>query len=305
MTASTFVFESALADTLKATLETLIDDKTDGVEGDLVFPKWMDVRTMSDAYEDDLELGGPGLATETPEGQEMGTGSITEGVLYRYIARKFGIKLQITEETMEDTKYPMAIKAAARAKRALYKTADIDATNRLARAFSASYPGGDGVALCSASHTLPNGGTFSNLMSPAVSPSVAALTVARYTVQKYPGHDGITEGYQLQKAVFPTEQLTVWEELTESKMRPESGNFATINTVNRWGLQLVPVKYWTNTTTNWIMITDCDDGLNFRWRRRPRSRAWVENSQEVMINSQSARWAHGWSDARGVFGSNS
>lgn len=304
MTAGTFVFETALADTLKATLETLVDDDTDGVEAGLVFPKWMDVRTMSDAYEDDLELGGPGLATETPEGQEMGTGSITEGVLYRYVARKFGIRLMITEETMEDSKYPMAIKAAQRCKRAIFKTADIDATNRLARAFNATYAGGDGVALASATHTLPNGGTFSNLMSPATSPSVAALTVARYTVQKFPGHDGVTDGVELKCAVFPTEQLTVWQELTGSKLRPEGGNFATINVVNDWNLDLVPVKYWTNTTTNWIMITTADNGLNFRWRRRPRSRAWVENSQEVMINAYTARWSHGWSDARGVFGSN-
>ena len=136
MVGSTFVFESALADTLKATLETLIDDDTEGMESAAVFPKWMDIKTMSDAFEDDLELGGPGLATEFSEGAEMPNGSITEGVLYRYIARKFGLKLQITEETVEDTKYPMAIKAAKRCNRAVWKAADVDATNRLARAWS-------------------------------------------------------------------------------------------------------------------------------------------------------------------------
>jgi hypothetical protein len=304
MSASTFVFESALADTLKATLETLIDDDTEGLESKAVFTKWMDVRTMNDAYEDDLELGGPGLAMEVQEGGELPNGSITEGVLYRYVSRKFGLKLQITEETIEDTKYPMAIKAAKRLNRALWKTADVDATNRLARAFSTSYPGGDAVPLISASHPLPNGGTFSNLMNPAIAPSVAALIVAKAAILKYPGHDGVTEGYNIAKAVFPTEQFAVWEELTKSKMRPEAGNFAAINVVNSYDLDLVPVKYWTNTTTNWILLTDADDGLNFRWRRRPRARSYVENSQEVMVYSNSARWAHGWSDPRCAFGSN-
>jgi hypothetical protein len=304
MPASTFVFESAVADTLKATLETIIDDDTDGLESAAVFPKYMDIREMSDAYEDDLEMGGPGLATETNEGAEMPNGSISEGVLYRYIARKFALKLQITEETIEDTKYPMAIKAAQRLKRALWKSADVDASNRLARAFSTTYPGGDGVPLISASHPLPNGGTFSNLMNPALSPSVAAMIVAKSAVMKYPGHDGVTEGYNPVKIVFPTEQWAVWEELTGSKMRPEAGNFAAINVVNKIDLDLVPVKFWTNTTTNWIMFTDADDGLNFRWRRRPRSRTWVENSQEVMIYGVSARWSHGWSDARSAYGSN-
>jgi hypothetical protein len=235
----------------------------------------------------------------------MPNGSITEGVLYRYIARKFALKLQITEEAIEDTKYPMAIKAAKRLKRALWKSADIDATTRLARAFSTTYPLGDGVPLCSASHTLPNGGTFSNLMNPALSPSVAAIIVAKSAILKFPGHDGVTEGYNPMMVLCPTEQWAVWEELTKSKMRPEAGNFAAINVVNSMDLDIVPIKYWTNTTTNWMMKTDCDDNLNFRWRRRPRARSWVENSQEVMIYGTSARWSHGVSDpGRSVFGSN-
>ncbi len=305
MVGSTFVFESALADTLKATLETLIDDDTEGMEGAAVFPKWMEVKSMSDAFEDDLELGGPGLATEFNEGAEVPNGSITEGVLYRYIARKFGLKLQITEETVEDTKYPMAIKAAKRCNRALWKAADIDATNRLARAWNTSFPMGDNVPLISASHPLPNGGTFSNLMNPALSPSPAAVIVAETAVRKFPGHDGVTEGYKIQKVVCPVDQWAVWQELTESKMRPESGNFATMNVVNKLGYEIIPVKYWTNTATNWICLTDADDGLQFRWRRRPRARTWVENSQEVMIYSNSARWSHGSSEPRATYGSQS
>lgn len=255
---------------------------------------------MSDNWEDDLETAGPGFATEFGEGTELPAGTLREGYLTRYIARKFGQKLIITEEALEDTKYERVLDAARRLKRAMWKTADMDATLMLVRATNTSYVGGDGLPLASASHTLANGGTFSNTMSTPMSPSVPAITVARSAVMKYPGHDGITEGYDFEKVVCPVEQWAVWEGLTKSSMAPEPGNFAEINVVKPLDLKVVPLRFWTNTSTNYCYITDCDNGVNFRWRRRPRSRTWVDNDNEVMKYGISARWARGWTDPRCV-----
>ena len=68
--------------------------------------------------------------------------------------------------------------------------------------------------------------------------------------------------------------------------------------MNKLGLEGVPVKYWTNTTTNWGLISAVDNGFKFKWRRKPRSRSWVDNDQEIMKYGISARWARGWSDPR-------
>lgn len=299
------VFTSSVANALKATLEKVIDDPTDGYESKALMSKWLDIRGMDDAYEDDLESGGPGLASEKPEGTEIATGSITEGYLTRYIARTFALKLIVTEEAMEDKKYPKIINAARRLKRAMWKTADIDATNMLVRGFNTSYVGGDGLPLWSASHTLPHGGTFSNVMATPMSPSKAAVVVATSQIRRYPGHDGITEGYEPKVVLAPTEQWATWDGLVSSKMDPTAGNFTEINVVNQsLDLRVVTNKYWSNTSTNWAMLTDCEDGLNFRWRRRPRSRTWVDNDQEQMKYSNSARWARGWSDPRATLGVN-
>ncbi len=69
-------------------------------------------------------------------------------------------------------------------------------------------------------------------------------------------------------------------------------------------IDAVEVKYWSNTTTNWGIITNADNGVQAKWRRKPRSKSWVENDNETMKYSISARWARGWSDARGFFFSN-
>lgn len=301
----TTVFTSAIAHSLKLTLNEIIDDDLDGIENDLVFRKYCKEKTMEDAFEDDLEMGGPGLAIETQEGQEVQTGTIREGYISRYIARKFALKLIVTDEAMEDKKYPKVIECARRLKRAMWKTVEIDAAYMLARGWTTGYTGGDGVVLFSASHTLPQGGTFSNNLAVAMSPSKQAVVAATTMCYKMVGHDGIVgAGVKPKKIACPVDQWAVWSEITKSEKTPTAGNFAEINVVNKdLDLEIVPIVYWNNTTTNWAMLTDADNGLSFRWKRRPKNRTWVDNDNELLKYSISARWSRGWSDPRCAIGS--
>ncbi len=298
------IFSSTIFNSFKETLDSIVDDRLGENESALVCKKWMKVGSMDEAYVDDLEMGGPGLAAETDEGEEITVGTIREGFLKRYIPRKFALKLIVTDEAMEDNKYPETLRLAKRLDRAIYKTFDIDMTSILIRATNTSYVGGDGVPLASAAHTMPGGGTFSNTLSVPMAPSALALATVRSLVMKLPGHDGITEGYDIKKVVFPTEQWAGWKQILGSEKSPEAGNFAAINAVYDLDIKPVPVKYWNNTTTNWGVITDVDNGIQAKWRRKPKSNSWVENDNETMKYSVSARWASGWSDARGFFFSN-
>lgn len=294
------VFTGTLWNTLKDTLDLIIKDDTDGVESKAQFPDYFNVSKMSDNYEDDLELAGPGLASDKPEGTEIALGQIREGTLTRYLARTYAQKLIISEELMEDSKYPESIKAAAMLKRSMWKTADVDAALVLVRAENTAYPGGDGLCLANSAHTIPGGGTFSNTMATPMSPSRAAVIVARANAAQLPGLDGIREGYMLEKVVFPVAQQSVWEGIVKSEYVPES-NYNEINVVKNMNLKLVPVLHWTNTDTNYAFITDAQDGLRWKWRRKPRSGTWVENNHEVAMHKVSARWARGWSNPRGLY----
>lgn len=293
------VFTGVIFKALKATLEEIADDKTDGYENNLDLTQFCEVKTMEDNYETDQEYGGPGLASEVEEGAEIPAGAIREGATTNYRARKFGLRLIVSEEAIEDNKYERVINAAKRLKRAMYKTADIDAASIFVRAENTSYVGGDGKPLASSTHTLPHGGTFSNTMSTPFSPSRMALIQVTSSIKKYPGHDGVTEGYNPTKIVCPTEQWALWEGILGTDKVPESNN-NEINVVKRLRLGLATLKFWDNTTTNWAVQTDCDYGINFRWKRKPRNRSWVENSQELMNYSISARWDRGWTDPRSI-----
>ena len=291
------VFATTAATALQRTLERVITD----TPTEVTYPKWIEQKSMSHHFEDDLEIGGPGLASEKAEGAAMALGTIKEGSLTRYFARTFALKMSVTEEALEDQEYDKVIDAARRLKRAMDKTVDVDCTLLLMRAFDSNYVGGDGQPLASANHTLPHGGTFSNVMATPMSPSRSALIVATTAIRKMPGHDGIIEGYEPKKIVCPVDQWAVWGEVLGSAKAPEPGQFNAINVVQDL-VSVVPIKYWTNTTTNWGIITDADNGLNLRWRRKPRSNTWKDNDNTTMQYGQTARWSRGWSDPRGFYG---
>jgi len=290
------ILTGTIALSLKETLEDIVDDDTDGIESKVMFSKWCKIKDMEDNYEDDLETAGTGYASETIEGTALSLGTIAEGSVTRYMARKFGLKLAVSEEAIEDGKYKRVIDAAKRLKRSLWKTADLDATNMLIRATNTGYVYGDGLPLASASHTLPQGGTFSNLMATPMSPSRAAMIIATTAIKTMVGHDGTREGYMPKCVLCPADQWAVWDGLTMSKNAPEPGSFNEINVVNRMNLDVYPLPLWSNTTTNWAITTDAENGFNFRWKRRPRNKSWVDNNNQIMLYSIDGRWARGNSD---------
>lgn len=301
------VTTSLVAAGLKKTLEEIITDGKGPSMSTEIWRKYMVEKTMSDNYEDDVEYAGPGLAMEVGEGGDIPVGSIKQGIQTRYVSKKFGLLMIVSDEAEEDLKYDKIVDSAVRLTRVMSKTVDIDAALMLVRGFDTNYTYGDGQPLFSASHPLIGGGTDSNLMAVPTTPSVASLSIATSQLRLLKGHDGITDGVNPVTAVFPTSQWAQWSQLTKSKFVPEAGNFSTINVVNEdLGLKLVSHPYWSNTTTNWALITDADKASqpNLRWRRKPRSRSWVNQENEVTKFSVTARWARGASDYRGIYGVN-
>lgn len=299
------IFTGTVFHTLKNNLDAVHMDTTDGVANNLLYKQYCELKKQKDHYDDELEVAGPGLASEKPEGQEMATGTIREGTVTRFIARTYALKMNITEETMEDGRYPEVINLSRHNKRAMYKTQEVDAALMLVRGFNTSYPGSDGVCMWSASHPLAGGGTMSNLMATPVAPSRAAVFDAQTQVSKYVGRDGlIGDNYKLEKIVCPVDQKFVWMGIVGSTHAPEPGQFNEINVVNKMGLEVVPVVYWNNTTTAYAFLTDAGGGMCFRTRRKPRTNSWAENSLEAMTHSISARWARGWENPRASLGVN-
>jgi hypothetical protein len=288
------IFTSTAALALKETLED-IDTDEHGSEGSkAVFPKWLTVKSMGDNYIEYYEVAGSGLAGEKPEGESIPVGTIVEGPLTRFNARTYGQRMIVSDEALEDMKYDKVIMAAKRNNRSLWKLADFDATLMLVRATNTSFVGGDGLPLASTAHLLPGGGTYSNKLATAFSPSKAALVIAAAQLMQQVGHDGLIDGVEPKKAVL-------WREILGSSMDPTPGAYNAINVINRdLDIKPVPVKYWTSSTTNWALITDADLGLMWFWRRKPKSNTWVTEDKTMMNYAITARWSRGWVNPRAL-----
>lgn len=300
------IFTSTAALALKETLEAIETDDMGDEGSKAIFPKWLTVKTMSDNYIEYYEIAGSGLAGEKPEGESYPVGTIIEGPLTRFNARTFGQRMIVSDEAIEDVKYDKVIQAAKRNNRSLWKLADFDATLMLVRATNTSFVGGDGLPLASASHVLPGGGTYSNVLATPMSPSKASLVIATAQLMQQVGHDGLIDGVEPKKALFPVQQWGVWREVLGSSYDPTPGAYNAINVINRdLNITPVPIKYWNTTSTQWALLTDADQGLMWFWRRKPKSNTWVTEDKTMMNYAISARWSRGWVNPRAILFSDS
>lgn len=298
----------AIRSSLKKTLDNIVDDDLSGSSGKLVAKKWLKFTSMEDEWVEDVEYGGGGNVALKHEGQEFQPITLQEGPVTRYIAQTYGACMVITEEALQDSKYKEVIRLALRLERSMYKTIDIDSTLMLMRATDSNYVGGDLVSLANSAHPLVGGGTVSNTLATPMSPSVELLNTVWTALKVMPGHDGQIEGYDIEKVVYPAAQEWAWQVILGSKMNPEAGNFAAINPAGPGGTYsgITPVcnPFWQNTTTNCGFITNVDNGLQFKYRSKPKGRSWTEHAEMVMKYAISARWARKWSDFRGYFHNN-
>lgn len=289
--------------TLRKTLDNIITDPDDGIGTDLDCSYYMQTETMTRNFVDDLENGGVPLLTEKGEAQPIDELNLYDGATTRYISRKFAGLLSISEEMDEDGQYNGEyIAPARRLKGAGFRTLEVDCANIFNRAWNAAYVGGDGQPLASASHTIPGGGTFSNTLATPFSPSMAALNTVRQNVMVMPGHHGLREGYMVKKVVHPVAQDGAWETILGTKNGLNTAG-QDLNVVANKGYTHRPILYWTGSDTNWGTITSAPNGLKLKWRRRFKSRTWYEERTEVIYHGLSGRWARGWSDPRGFYGS--
>jgi len=297
------VMQTTIANDLQDTLETILTDETSGKLG-AEMSTYFEERTTSDAFVDLTEFGGLGVAQYVPEGEEIPSAGISEGAFTRIWMRKTGLRSAATEEALDDGKTDKVINLAKRLNRAMGKAIDIDAANVFNRATDTDYPGGDGQPLASASHTIPGGGTFSNLMTTATAPSESAYILARAQADEYVDRDGIAEGKEITKVCFPINQRGAWEILSFSSKSPEAGEFNAVNLINRDKIKLCPIRHWTASDVDYSWVTDADEGLLWYWRKKLSSRTWVTEAQDIMNYSTTYRSGRLWGDPRCIIYAN-
>tara|TARA_R110000737_G_scaffold4034_3_gene13306 strand:- start:3519 stop:4448 length:930 start_codon:yes stop_codon:yes gene_type:complete len=268
-----------------------------------------EVENSDRAFEEEVLFTGFGTAPSKSEGAAVSYDDAAEGYVARYTMETIALAFAITEEAMEDNLYDSFAKLRAKAlARAMANTKQVKAANVFNNGFSASYLGGDGVALFSASHPTIGDGNQSNTIG-ATDLSESALETALISISKIKDDRGILVGAGAESLHVPSDLVFTADQILNTPGTTTAGGSAAyaqnnINSVRNQGL--VPSGWSQNrrfTDTNaWFLKTDCPNGTKM-FNRVPLQTKMEPDFDTGNLRFKSReRYAFGWSDWRGMFG---
>lgn len=144
-----------------------------------------EIENSNRAFEEEVLLSSLGTAPTKNEGEGVQYDEMQELWTARYTMETVALAYAITEEAVEDNLYDTFTKIRTKALgRALANAKQIKAANVFNFGFSATRPGGDGVALFSSSHPTLSAGNQTNTTTADLSETALESAVIAVTLTK-------------------------------------------------------------------------------------------------------------------------
>lgn len=255
------------------------------------------------SYHEEPVLYGFGAAPELPDGSAVTYQS--GGVLFiqRYVYKVYGLAFALTKVLVEDGDHIRVGQTYARhLAQSLIETKETLSAGIMNRAFNASYTGGDGVALNSASHPIVTG-TFSNVLSTAAALSQTSLEQILIQIRNAVDNNGKRIRLTPKKLVSGPSLMFQGEVLLNSALRAGTAN-NDINPVKSMGLLSDghAVLSRITSTTAWWVQTDAPEGMKMAKRRGLERSMEGDFETDSMRYKATERYIPGWTDPRAVYG---
>lgn len=228
---------------------------------DLIFKT---VQTEQDIWQYS-ELHDMPLFTETPEGTEYNFGRPKAGYNKTLKPVKYGSGFSISEETVDDGKISYVGDMIRKLARSARESREVTGINVLNNGFSTETTA-DGVALFSASHTLPSGGTYDNLAAAADISDTALRNMRSQFETGWVGDTGIKELIQPKIVLVHSDDRLLASELLDSQLRvndvsSDNGPTNSMNGMSREGLMVISSPHITDTNSYFMLAAPEDTGL--------------------------------------------
>ncbi len=258
----------------------------------------------SKAFEEDVGISSFGLALQKSEGAPITFDNERQAFTTRYQHVVYALGFIITREIMEDDQYAVVGQRKAQGLAfSMRQTKEIVAANVYNRAFNASYTGGDGATLISASHANFVGGTWSNQLSIASDLSEAALEQAVIDIGGFTNDRGLLISVRPKTLIIPRQLAMEAKRILGSEGRVGTDN-NDLNSLKNMGL--IPetfVNHYLTDTDAWFIRTDVPHGMKYFERRADSFDMDNDWDTENAKYKATARYSFGWTDARGLYGS--
>lgn len=266
-----------------------------------------DVEDSDRAYEENVQITGFGLAPIKPQGAMLTYDSEVQGPVNRFTHVAYALGYIVTYEELRDNLYEVVAMRRAKANSfSISQTIENVAAFLWNNAFVTTYyTTGDGAALLSASHVNTNGGTFSNILSPAADLSEAALEDMTIAMMASRNDRGLLARVMPRSLHVAPAQWYNANRILRSVLQPGTAN-NDINVLKATNVFPGGIKlnhYFTNPNM-WFVRTDVLNGLTMFWRDRP---MFDQDNDFDTKNAKAAtymRFSVGATDPRAIWGSN-
>lgn len=267
-----------------------------------------DSDTSSRAFELDQQFEGLSLAAEKKEGDGIAYDSQREGITPKYINLTYAKGIILTMEAIADQQYNLFSRKAQGLAFAMTQTKETVGANVYNRGFNSSFimPDGDGESLFSTAHVNgpTDGGTFSNKLAVAAALSNTSLKDLLIQISKATDSRNLQIAIRGEKLIVAPEEGFNAETILNSQLQSDTAENA-INSIRSRGM--VPggfaVNNYLTSDKAWFIRTNAPDGIKYFTREK------VMFDQDQGFNTKDTffsaieRYSFGWSDPRGVYGS--
>ena len=264
-----------------------------------------ETETSERSFEEETKLSGFSTAPVKAEGSAIAYDNAQEAWSTRYTHETIALGFSITEEAVEDNLYDsLSARYTKALARAMAYTKQVKAAATLNNGFSASYTGGDGVALFSTAHPLVGGGTNSNTPSTQVDLNETSLEAAVIQIAGWTDERGLLIAAKPRKLIVPPSLMFVAKRLLDTDLRVATAD-NDINALKSMGSipEGTSVNHFLTDTNAWFIKTDVPNGLK-HFVRSPMNTSMDGDFDTGNVRYKAReRYSFGWSDPLGMWGS--
>jgi len=266
-----------------------------------------DVLNSTQAYEEDVQITGFGLAPVKAEGASISYDSEIQGPVARYTHIAYALGYKVTHEELKDNLYEQVSMRRAQANAfSINQTIENVAAAVYNDAFTGNvFLNADGLSLVNTGHLNTTGGTYSNALSPGADMSEASLEDIAIQIMGVQTDRGLLISILPESLHIPRQEWFNANRILKSVLQSDSSN-NNINVLKATNAfpKGIKLNHYLTSPHAWFVRTNCPNGMQMFWREQPE---FDQDNDFDTKNAKAAtymRFSVGNTDPRGIFGSN-
>lgn len=262
-----------------------------------------DIGPSTQNYEEDVEVTGFGLAPVKDQGKSTTYDSEQQGTVTRYTHVAYSLGYIVTKEEVDDNLYEaVSMRRSEALAFSMRQTKENVAANVYNRGFNSGFPGGDGVAMISASHPTVNG-LQSNILAVAADLSEQAIEDMCIQIMDAKNSHGLDISLMPKSLHVATANYFEACRILKSPLQNDTANNAINALMEKSAIPKVEVSHYFTDPDAWFVRTNAPRGMIGY------NRVAIQFTQDNDFDSENAkakcyeRYKFGFTDFRGIYGS--